>query len=110
VRITSLAPLCGALLCATLAAQTSQRQPTFVVRVDLVHTDLIARNQRDQFVADLEPREFEVFEDGVKQEVAWLTLSHGGRVRDLLTPPAAAPEGLMFRRIGPSPAHRDASS
>jgi VWFA-related protein len=84
-----------ALACATLTAQTPQRQPDFAARVDLVQTDVIARNQRGQFVTDLRPREFEVYEDGITQDVAWLTLSHGGRVRDLLTPPAPTREGVI---------------
>jgi len=83
------------LVCAALLAQAPQRRPDFAATVDLVQTDVIARNQRGQFVADLKPREFEVYEDGVKQDVAWLTLSHGGRVRDLLTPPSPAREGVI---------------
>jgi len=78
-----------------LGAQANQGHPTFQVRVDLVQTDVIARNQRGQFVGDLKPREFEVYEDGVKQDVAWLTLSLGGRVRDLLSPPSPAREGVI---------------
>ena len=84
-----------ALACATLLAQAPQRRPDFAATVDLVQTDVIARNQRDQFVADLKPREFEVYEDGVRQEIVWLTLSLGGRIRDLLTPPAAVREGVI---------------
>jgi VWFA-related protein len=86
---------CITAFCGTLVAQTHQEQPTFQVRVDLVQTDVIARNERGQFVADLRPREFVVYEDGVTQDVAWLTLSHGGRVRDLLTPSAPAREGVI---------------
>ena len=45
-------------------------QPTFRVSVDLVTTDVIVRDQRsEQFVADLKPGEFEIYEDGVKQEI-----------------------------------------
>src|SRR5262245_12140311 len=56
-------------------------QPTFRVSVDLVTTDVIVRDQRsDQFVADLKPEEFEVYEDGVKQQIVSLVLTHGGRV------------------------------
>lgn len=84
-----------ALACATLLAQAPQRRPDFAATVDLVQTDVIARNARGQFVADLKPGDFEVYEDGVKQAVVWLTLSHGGRVRDLLSPPAAAREGVI---------------
>src|SRR5262245_46738544 len=43
--------------------QTAPGQPTFRVSVDLVTTDVIVRDQRsDQFIADLKPGEFEVYE------------------------------------------------
>jgi len=90
----------AALLGACLAAQTNR--PTFSVEVNLVQTDLIPRNQRDQFVADLKPGEFEVFEDGVKQEVAALTLTHGGRVHDLVTPAPPAREGVVLPASRPA--------
>ena len=93
-------------MCVTLYAQGDQKRATFIVRVDLVQTDLIARDARDRFVADLEPGEFEVYEDGVRQEVAWLTLTHGGRVRDLLQPKTVAREGLV---LPPSRPRSDAS-
>jgi VWFA-related protein len=97
VRITSTFPFClAALSFATLYAQGDQKPPIFTARADLVQTDLIARNVRDQFVADLQPGEFEVYEDGVKQEVAWLTLTHGGRVRDLMRPATLPREGLVL--------------
>jgi VWFA-related protein len=107
VRITFTLPIClAALSWATLYAQRDQKPPTFTARADLVQTDLIARNARDQFVADLQPGEFEVYEDGVKQEVAWLTLTHGGQVRDLMRPTTLPREGLV---LPPSRPRSDAS-
>jgi VWFA-related protein len=63
---------------------------TFRVAIDYVTTDVIARNNRDQFVADLTKNDFEIYEDGVKQEITSLTLVHGGRVHNLAAPPAPA--------------------
>src|SRR5262245_33638430 len=81
-------------LCAGLAAQTppgqkpesaqpqqpqrasSGQQPDFRVSIDLVNMDAIVRNGQDVFVADLTKDDFEVFEDGVKQEVSAFTLVH----------------------------------
>ena len=57
-----------------------QEKPTFKVQVDLVTTDVIARDDKGNFVADLTKDEFEVYEDGVKQDIVSMTLSHGGRV------------------------------
>ena len=72
-------------------------QATFRVAIDYVTTDVIARNNQDQFVADLTKGDFEVFEDGVKQDITSLTLVHGGRVHNLAAPPApAATEGLIL--------------
>jgi VWFA-related protein len=71
--------------------------PTFRVAIDYVTTDVIARNNQDQFVADLTKNDFEVYEDGVKQDITSLTLVHGGRVHNLAAPPApAAQDGLIL--------------
>ena len=102
MRITPLVSTSIVLAVATILAQAQQRQPDFVATVDLVQTDVIARNTRGQFIADLRPREFEVYEDGVRQDVVWLTLSHGGRVRDLLSPPASAREGVIVPASQPA--------
>src|SRR5262245_60118606 len=60
---------------ATQAPEQSPQQPTFRVSVDLVTTDVIVRDKtNDQFIADLKPGEFEVYEDGVKQEIVSLVL------------------------------------
>ena len=65
--------------------------------IDYVTTDVIARNNQDQFVADLTKGDFEVYEDGVKQDITGLTLVHGGRVHNLAAPPAPmAQEGLIL--------------
>ena len=94
---------------AVLAAQTAPAapqgagQPTFRVAVDLVTTDVIVRDQRDQFVSDLKPEEFEVLEDGVKQNIVSLVLTHGGRVFNVQAPPpAAAPEGIILPAARPT--------
>jgi VWFA-related protein len=69
------------------SAQTPPSQPSFTVRIELVTTDAIVRDSRGQFVADLKKEEFEVFEDGVRQELASFTLVHGGRAYNLQAPP-----------------------
>jgi VWFA-related protein len=82
---------------------TAPQKPTFSVQVDLVTTDVIVRDQRDQFVSDLKPEEFEVFEDGVPQSIVSLVLTHGGRVFNVQAPPpAAAPEGIILPPARPT--------
>jgi VWFA-related protein len=89
------------------APGTQARQPDFRSAVDFVTMDAIVRNSRDQFVADLTKDEFEVFEDGVKQEIASLTLVHGGRVHNLQAPPPpATQEGII---LPPSRPRNDAA-
>lgn len=71
--------------------------PIFQTEVNLVTTDLIVRDSRGQFVADLSPEDLEIYEDGVRQELASFELVHGGRVYSLLNPPPArAPEGMIL--------------
>jgi VWFA-related protein len=79
------------------------QKPTFRVTVDLVTNDVIARDSSGQFVADLTKDDFEVYEDGVLQQLASLVLVHGGRVSNLaLPPPAAPPEGIILPPARPS--------
>jgi VWFA-related protein len=78
-------------------------QPTFRARIDLVTTDVIVRDDRGQFVADLKREDFEVFEDDVKQEVTSLVLVHGGRTFNQVTPPPPpAPEGIILPPARPT--------
>ena len=49
------------------------------------------------FVSDLSKDEFEIYEDGVKQDIASMTMSHGGRVTNVLeAPPPPPPEGILL--------------
>lgn len=101
------APLAAAGLLAQAPAQAPQQdpqQPTFRLNVDLVTTDMIARDSRtDQFVSDLKVDEVEVFEDGVKQDIVSFTLVHGGRVFNVQSPPPApAPEGIILPATRPT--------
>jgi VWFA-related protein len=79
-----------------------QAPPDFRVAVDLVTTDVIVRDGRDQFVADLTKDDFEVYEDGVRQTMASMTLVHGGRVLNLQAPPPPPPqEGIILPTARP---------
>jgi VWFA-related protein len=85
----------------------SDQQPTFRRTIEFVTMDAIVRNDRDQFVADLTKDEFEIFEDGVKQDIQSMTLVHGGRVHNLLAPPPApTQEGII---LPPSRPRNDAA-
>ncbi len=83
--------------------QQEPGQPTFRVTVDLVTTDVIVRDGRGQFVADIAAEEFEIYEDGVRQEIASIELIHGGRAYSVMSPPPAPiQEGIILPRNRPA--------
>ena len=79
-------------------AQTAQQgPPTFRVQIDAVSMDVIVKDDQGRFVPDLKKDEFEIYEDGVKQDISSMTMSHGGRVTNVLeAPPMAPPEGIIL--------------
>jgi VWFA-related protein len=89
-------------------AKPSPQTPTGndqVIRtgVELITTDVIVRDGRGQFVADLKKDEFEVYEDGVKQQMVSFTLTHGGRVYNVAAPPPPQPqEGIILPPARPT--------
>jgi VWFA-related protein len=94
------------ILGASLAAQqpaparpdgAAQEKPTFKVQVDLVTNDVIVRDDKGNFIPDLKKEDFEVFEDGVRQDIASMTVVTGGRVTNVLAPPPPPPpEGIIL--------------
>jgi VWFA-related protein len=89
---------------ALAAGVAAQDRPDFRASVDLITTDMIARNARTgQFIADLKAHEIDIYEDGVKQTIATIELIHGGRAYSVLgLPPAPAAEGIILPRNKPS--------
>lgn len=86
----------------TIAALQVQRE---VIRSGVVYvtTDLTVRNARGQFVADLGKGDFEVYEDGVRQEIVTFMLTHGGRVLTAVgAPKAVVQEGILLPPERPS--------
>jgi VWFA-related protein len=82
---------------APAAPQGANPQQVIRTGVELITTDVIVRDSRGQFIADLKKDEFEVFEDGVKQQLVSFTLTHGGRVFNVAAPPPPPPqEGIIL--------------
>lgn len=70
---------------------------------DIVTTDVIVRDNSGQFIADIKKNEFEVFEDGVKQDVISFVLTHGGRIYNQDLPPPPPPqEGIILPPARPT--------
>src|SRR3984893_5106873 len=80
---------------------TGQSQtPTFRVQIDAVTMDVIVKDEGGRFVGDLTKDEFEIYEDGVRQDVASLTVVAGGRATNVLEAPPPAPlEGIILPPI-----------
>src|SRR6476659_5358325 len=79
------------------AAATTKEKPTFRVQVDLVTNDIIVRDEKGNFIPDLKKEEFEIYEDGVKQDITSMTVVTGGRVTNVLAPPPPPPpEGIVL--------------
>jgi VWFA-related protein len=79
------------------APAPAQDKPTFRVQVDLVTNDVVIRDEKGNFVSDLRPEEFRVYEDGVLQDLSSMTVVTGGRVYNPMSAPvAAAPEGIIL--------------
>jgi VWFA-related protein len=71
--------------------------------IDVVTTDVVVRDNSGQFVADLKKEDFEVFEDGVKQEVVSFVLTHGGRIYNQTVPaPPKQREGIILPPARPT--------
>jgi len=87
------------ILTAALLAQAAPQPARQAIRsgVTYVSTDVVVRNERGQFVADLARTDFDVFEDGVQQEIVTFVLTHGGRVIAEVPPVAAGTtEGILL--------------
>jgi len=77
--------------------------PTFKVSVDLVNSDVIVRNKRGQFQSDLTKDDFELFEDGVKQELTSFVMIHGGRAyTTMVAAPTPIREGIILPAARPT--------
>ena len=92
--------LCWGVI-AGLSAQTpTAPQPTFRVQVEAVTQDVVVKDERGLFVPDLKQTDFEIYEDGVKQQITSMTMVYGGRVTNLLEGSGAAPpEGLILPSV-----------
>src|SRR5215831_19430039 len=78
-------------------SQQPAQSPTFRVQVDAVSMDVVVKDDQGRFVPDLRKEDFEIYEDGVKQDLSSMTMSHGGRVTNVLeAAPPPPPEGLIL--------------
>jgi VWFA-related protein len=99
-----LNPQTGALVAQGQAPPSPGARPTFRASTDLVATDVIVRDGTGQFVADLTAADFELLEDGIRQQIATFALVHGGRLfaQPATTAPADRREGILVPQARPT--------
>ena len=83
-------------------AGTQTQRPVIRSAVTYVTTDLVVKNDRGQFVANLGKDDFDVFEDGVKQKVVTFVLSHGGQILTDVAPDSVGREGVLLPPARPA--------
>ncbi len=96
-RVAALAAsLAAAALCAPAAhARLEAQQPSFRASVDLVSLNVTVADASGRFVTDLEPAAFQVFEDGVKQDVTFFNRSNLPIALSLLLDTSASMEDKL---------------
>jgi VWFA-related protein len=106
-RLVWVAGLLAIGLAGVIQAQQVQQPPDRSDQVirrafDIVTQDVIVRDNNGTFVADLKKDEFEVYEDGVRQEIISFVLTQGGRIYNQLLPPPPPPrEGIILPPVRP---------
>jgi VWFA-related protein len=96
-KLAGLKLVAAAFVAVGLAGVLAAQEPTFRVQIAAVSQDVVVKDGRGLFVPNLTKDDFEVYEDGIRQEIATLTMVSGGRVTNVLeAPPAAAPEGIIL--------------
>ena len=84
------------LAVALVSAQQTQR-PVFRATTDAVTTDVTVRDKTGKFIPDLTIKDFELYEDGVRQNLSYFVVSIGGRILTEIAPTAApVSEGLIL--------------
>ena len=72
------------------------------VGVDLVTTPVTVRDARGQFLSDLGQRDFELYEDGVRQTIVTFSLIHGGRLFNAQPGQSSGTPGIMLPAARPA--------
>jgi Ca-activated chloride channel family protein len=92
---TFAAVLVVALVTLHIRARVEAQQPSFRTGIDLVSLNVTVADQTGRFVTDLEPAAFQVFEDGVKQEVTFFNRSNLPIALSLLLDTSASMEDKL---------------
>ena len=94
-RVVTLVVSVLVALAAPPGTRVAAQQPAFRSGVDLVSLNITVADQTGRFVTDLEPTAFQVFEDGVKQEVTFFNRSNLPIALSLLLDTSASMEDKL---------------
>ena len=100
MRSTLFALACAILCLSSASAQQPQTPPgqpavTFKAEVDYVDVDTIVTDGQGRFVSDLTKQDFEIFEDGVKQDLTLFNRSNLPVALSLLIDTSSSMEDRM---------------
>ena len=74
-----------------------QQTPTYRSATDVVSSDVVVRDERGNFIPGLTIKDFEVYEDGVRQKITTFAATAGGRVMtEVLPVDETVREGLVL--------------
>ena len=81
-----------------------QQTPTYRSATDVVSTDVVVRDERGQFIPGLTLKDFEVYEDGIRQKITTFAATAGGRVMTEVIPTVeTVREGLVLPKTSRAP-------
>jgi VWFA-related protein len=81
-----------------------QQTPTFRSATDIVSSDVVVRDERGGFIPGLTIKDFEVYEDGIKQKITAFSSTVGGRVMNEIVPvDESEHEGLVMPKVSRAP-------
>ena len=82
--------LAGLLVAASVAIQAQPPRPTFGTRTAAVIVDAVVRDRQGRPITDLTLKDFEIYEDGVRQQIGALSMI-APNVRFSRSPTASGP-------------------
>ena len=95
------------IVAAQDSPQTPQRGPTFEAEATAVMVDVVVRDKQGRPLTDLTAADFELYEDGVRQEIATITLvtpEGPSEITGGAKPAVSSAAGESRRQVGIGPA------
>ncbi len=91
LRVSSILFFLWCAVSPGIGFQKPEQAPRFQVAVNLVSVDVIVTDKKGEFPPDLRAEDFQLFEDGVLQQIQNFEAIHAGGSRSRPAPPSEAP-------------------